>query len=39
MTTLADRTIDADHSTYERLVRLVNSLSDDQLTQPSGASE
>jgi uncharacterized protein (TIGR03083 family) len=39
MTPLADRTIDADHRTYERLVRLVSSLSDDQLTQPSGASE
>ena len=39
MTTLADRTIDADHRTYERLARLVSSLSDDQLTLPSGASE
>jgi uncharacterized protein (TIGR03083 family) len=39
MTTLADRTIDADHRTYERLARLVGTLDDDQLTQPSGASE
>jgi len=39
MTPLADRTIDADHRTYERLARLVGSLTDDQLTQPSGASE
>ena len=38
MTPLADRTIDADHHTYERLARLVRSLTDDQLTQPSGAS-
>jgi uncharacterized protein (TIGR03083 family) len=39
MTPLADQTIEADHQTYERLARLVGSLSDDQLTQPSGASE
>jgi uncharacterized protein (TIGR03083 family) len=39
MTPLADSTIDADHRTYERLARLVATLSDDQLTQPSGASE
>jgi uncharacterized protein (TIGR03083 family) len=39
MTQLADRTIDADHRTYERMARLVRSLSDDQLTLPSGASE
>jgi uncharacterized protein (TIGR03083 family) len=39
MTSLADRTIDADHRTYERMARLVSSLTDDQLTQPSGASE
>jgi uncharacterized protein (TIGR03083 family) len=39
MTPLADRTIDADHRTYERLARLVGTLTDDQLTQPSGASE
>jgi uncharacterized protein (TIGR03083 family) len=39
MTQLADRTIDADHRTYERLARLVGSLTDEQLTQRSGASE
>jgi hypothetical protein len=39
MTALADRTIDADHRTYERLARLVGSLTDVQLTQRSGASE
>jgi len=39
MTPLADRTIDADHRTYERLARLVGGLTDDQLTQRSGASE
>ncbi len=39
MTPLADRTIDADHRTYERLARLVGGLTDDQLTRPSGASE
>jgi uncharacterized protein (TIGR03083 family) len=39
MTPLADRTIDADHRTYERLARLVASLADHQLTRPSGASE
>jgi uncharacterized protein (TIGR03083 family) len=39
MTTLADETIEADHRTYERLARLVSTLTDDQLTQPSGASE
>jgi uncharacterized protein (TIGR03083 family) len=39
MTRLADRTIDADHRTYERHARRVGSLTDDQLTQPSGASE
>jgi uncharacterized protein (TIGR03083 family) len=39
MTLLADRTIEADHATYQRLARLVGTLTDDQLTQPSGASE
>jgi uncharacterized protein (TIGR03083 family) len=39
MTLLADRTIDADHRTHERLARLVRTLSDDQLTQQSGAAE
>jgi uncharacterized protein (TIGR03083 family) len=39
MTPLADATIEADHRTYERLARLVGTLTDDQLTQPSGASE
>src|SRR4051812_9441303 len=39
MTTLADETIGADHRTFERLARLVGTLTDDQLTQPSGASE
>jgi hypothetical protein len=39
MTPLADRTIDADHSTYERLARRVRTLTDGQPTQPSGASE
>src|SRR3954469_12969873 len=39
MTTLADETVDADHRTVERLARLVGTLTDDQLTQPSGASE
>jgi uncharacterized protein (TIGR03083 family) len=39
MTPLADRTMDADHRTYERLARLVRSLTDAQLTEPSGASE
>jgi uncharacterized protein (TIGR03083 family) len=39
MTALADRTIDADHRTYERLAPVVRDLPDDQLTGPSGASE
>src|SRR3954471_4346486 len=39
MTQLADRTIDADHRTYEQLAELVPGLTDDQLTQVSGASE
>jgi uncharacterized protein (TIGR03083 family) len=39
MTPLADKTIDADHRTYQRLARLVGALTDDELTQPSGASE
>jgi uncharacterized protein (TIGR03083 family) len=39
MTPLADRTIDADHRTYERLARLVGTLSDADLTRSSGASE
>jgi uncharacterized protein (TIGR03083 family) len=39
MTPRADRTIDADHRTYERLARLVSTLTDDQLAQRSGASE
>ncbi|HEY0401993.1 MAG TPA: maleylpyruvate isomerase family mycothiol-dependent enzyme [Blastococcus sp.] len=39
MTRLADLTIEADHRTYERLARLVGALTDDQLTQMSGASE
>jgi uncharacterized protein (TIGR03083 family) len=36
---LADRTIEADHRTYERLARLVAGLTDDDLATPSGASE
>ena len=39
MTTLAEQTIDADHHTYERLATLVATLTDDQLTVPSAASE
>jgi uncharacterized protein (TIGR03083 family) len=39
MTQLADRTIDADHRTHEQLAELVPGLTDDQLTQVSGASE
>jgi uncharacterized protein (TIGR03083 family) len=39
MGTLADTTIDADHRTYERLARLVGTLTDEQLTRPSAASE
>jgi len=39
MPTLADETIEADHRTFERLARLVRTLGDAQLTQPSGASE
>jgi uncharacterized protein (TIGR03083 family) len=39
MSELADRTIDADHRTYERLAGLVGRLTDDDLTTPSGASE
>jgi uncharacterized protein (TIGR03083 family) len=39
MTSLADRTIDADHRTFERLARLVSTLTADQLTRPSGAAE
>jgi uncharacterized protein (TIGR03083 family) len=39
MTTLAEQTIDADHRTYERLAALVATLTDDQLTEPSAASE
>jgi uncharacterized protein (TIGR03083 family) len=39
MTPLADRTIDADHRTYERLARLVSGLTDEELATPSGASE
>jgi uncharacterized protein (TIGR03083 family) len=39
MTALADRTIDADHRTYERLARLVGTLTDGDLTRASGASE
>jgi uncharacterized protein (TIGR03083 family) len=39
MTPLADRTIEADHRTYERLARLVGRLTDDDLATPSGASE
>jgi uncharacterized protein (TIGR03083 family) len=39
MTTLAEQTIDADHRTYERLAALVANLTDDQLAQPSAASE
>src|SRR3954467_5216893 len=38
MTPLADEPIAADHRTYERRARLVGALTDDQLTQPSGAS-
>jgi uncharacterized protein (TIGR03083 family) len=36
---LADRTIDADHRTYERLARLVGRLTDEDLGTRSGASE
>ena len=39
MTPLADRTIEAVHGTYERLARLVGTLTDDDLARPSGASE
>jgi uncharacterized protein (TIGR03083 family) len=39
MTALADETIEADHRTYERLARLAGTLTDDQLTRSSGASE
>jgi uncharacterized protein (TIGR03083 family) len=39
MTTLAERTLDADHRTYERLAALVATLTDDLLIQPSAASE
>ena len=39
MTLLADTTIDADHRTYQRLARQVGTLTDDELTRPSGASE
>jgi len=39
MSELADRTIEADHRTYERLARLVGRLTDDDLATPSGASE
>jgi uncharacterized protein (TIGR03083 family) len=39
MTLLADKTIEADHRTYQRIARLVGTLTDDDLTRPSGASE
>jgi uncharacterized protein (TIGR03083 family) len=39
MTTLADATIAADHRTYQRLASVVGTLTGNQLTQPSGASE
>jgi uncharacterized protein (TIGR03083 family) len=39
MTPLTDRTIDADSRTYQRLARLVGTLTDDDLVRPSGASE
>jgi uncharacterized protein (TIGR03083 family) len=39
MTPLTDRTIEADHRTYDRLARLVGTLTDDDLTRSSGASE
>lgn len=39
MTLLADRTIDAHQRTYERLADLVGTLTDDDLTRASGASE
>ena len=39
MSELADRTIDADHRTYERLARLVGRLTDEDLGTRSGASE
>jgi uncharacterized protein (TIGR03083 family) len=39
MTTLADRTIAADHRTYGRLARLVDGLTEEELATPSGASE
>ncbi len=38
MTSLADRTIEADRRTYERTAALVRGLSDDDLVRPSGAS-
>ncbi len=37
MTSLADRTIEADRRTYERTAALVRGLSDDDLVRPSGA--
>jgi uncharacterized protein (TIGR03083 family) len=39
MPPLTDRTIDADHATYQRLAGLVGTLTDDDLVRPSGASE
>jgi uncharacterized protein (TIGR03083 family) len=39
MTALTDETIAADHRTYEGLAGLVGTLTDEQLTQPSGAAE
>jgi uncharacterized protein (TIGR03083 family) len=39
MTSLADRTITALRNTHDELVALVPTLSDDQLTGPSGASD
>lgn len=39
MTSLADRTIEANRTTQDRLARLVEGLSDEDLATPSAASE
>lgn len=39
MTSLTDRTIEADRRTYDNTAALVRGLSDDDLLRPSGASE
>lgn len=39
MSTLADRTIEANRTTQDRLAQLVAGLSDEDLSRPSGASE